>query len=97
MRESTLFETIADRLLVRQGIGLIWQLHLRASASHLDGNWLAAAVLIGLQMRRRGSGRIVPGSLKEVRAADRASARRCSQPLRWVECCLGWLYGEELR
>src|ERR1700730_6457518 len=48
MRESTLFETIAARLLARQGIGLIWQLHLRASASHLSGNWLAAAALIGI-------------------------------------------------
>src|ERR1700738_5143610 len=48
MRESTLFETIAARLLARQGIGVIWQLHLRASASHLRGNWLAAAALIGI-------------------------------------------------
>src|SRR6266478_427596 len=48
MRWATLFETIAARLLARQGIGLIWQLHLRASASHLGGNWLAAAALIGI-------------------------------------------------
>jgi hypothetical protein len=48
MRGSTLFETIAARLLARQGIGLIWQLHLRATASHLSGNWLAAAALIGI-------------------------------------------------
>ena len=44
----TLFETIATRLLARQGMGVIWQLHLRASASHLNGNWLAAAALIGI-------------------------------------------------
>jgi hypothetical protein len=48
MRHPTLFETIATRLLARQGIGVIWQLHLRASASHLDGNWLGAAALIGI-------------------------------------------------
>jgi hypothetical protein len=44
----TLFETIAARLLARRGIRVIWQLHLRASASHLDGNWLSAAALIGI-------------------------------------------------
>jgi hypothetical protein len=48
MRQSTLLETIATRLLARQGIGVIWQLHLRASASHLNGNWLSAAALIGI-------------------------------------------------
>ena len=48
MRQSTLLETIATRLLARQGIGVIWQLHLRASASHLKGNWLSAAALIGI-------------------------------------------------
>jgi hypothetical protein len=48
MRPPNLLETIATRLLARQGIAVIWQLHLRASASHLDGNWLSAAVLIGV-------------------------------------------------
>jgi len=48
MRESTLFETIAARLLARHGLCVIWQLHLRASASHLNGNWLSAASLIGI-------------------------------------------------
>jgi hypothetical protein len=48
MRQSAIFETIADRLLNRQGIRVIWLLHLRASASHLTGNWLAAASLIGI-------------------------------------------------
>jgi hypothetical protein len=48
MRQSTLFETIAMRLLARQGIAVIWQLHLRASASHRNGNWLSAAALIGI-------------------------------------------------
>ena len=48
MRRPTIFETIATRLLDRQGIHVIWQLHLRASASHLDGNWIAATALIGI-------------------------------------------------
>ena len=48
MRQATLFETMATRLLARQGVGVIWQLHLRASASHLNGNWLSAAALIGI-------------------------------------------------
>jgi hypothetical protein len=48
MKQPTLLETIAMRLLARQGIGVIWQLHLRASASHRDGNWLSAAALIGI-------------------------------------------------
>jgi hypothetical protein len=48
MRRPTIFETIASRLLDRQGICVIWQLHLRASASHLDGNWLAAVALIAI-------------------------------------------------
>ena len=46
MRQSTSFEVIAKRLLGRQGIRVIWLLHLKASASHLDGNWLAAAAFI---------------------------------------------------
>ena len=48
MRGSTVFETIAERLLDRQGIHVIWLLHLKASASHLDGNWLSAAAFIGI-------------------------------------------------
>lgn len=48
MTQPTFVETIARRLLARQGIGVIWQLHLRASASHLNGNWLSAAALIGI-------------------------------------------------
>jgi hypothetical protein len=48
MTQPTLVETIASRLLARQGIAVIWQLHLRASASHLDGNWLSATILIGI-------------------------------------------------
>ena len=62
MRQPTIFETIAMRLLDRQGIGVIWQLHLRASASHLDGNWLAAAALIGTAdaAERQWAGRSSP-------------------------------------
>ena len=48
MKQPTIFETIANRLLDRQGVRVIWLLHLRASASHLDGNRLAAAALIGI-------------------------------------------------
>ena len=48
MRQSTIFETVARRLLERQEIQVIWLLHLKASASHLDGNWLAAAAFIGI-------------------------------------------------
>ena len=48
MKQPTIVETIASRLLARQGIAVIWQLHLRASASHLDGNWLSATILIGI-------------------------------------------------
>lgn len=48
MRRPTIFETIATRLLDRQGICVIWQLHLRASVSHLDGTWIAATALIGI-------------------------------------------------
>ena len=48
MKQPTMVETIARRLLARQGIGVIWQLHLRASASHRNGNWLSAAALIGI-------------------------------------------------
>jgi hypothetical protein len=42
------FETVAARMLARKGIGVIWQLHLRASASYRLGNWLAATALVGI-------------------------------------------------
>jgi hypothetical protein len=48
MGQPTIFETLANRLLERQGIKVIWLLYLKASASHLDGNWLAAAAFIGI-------------------------------------------------
>jgi hypothetical protein len=48
MKTPTLFETVATKLLARQGMGVIWQLHLRAAASHLHGNWLAAIALIAI-------------------------------------------------
>jgi hypothetical protein len=48
MRQTTVFEAIANRLLTQQGIQVIWLLHLKASASHLDGNWLAATAFIGI-------------------------------------------------
>lgn len=62
MRQPTFLETIAMRLLARQGIGVIWQLHLRASASHRSGNWLSAAALIGIAdaAERQWAGRAGP-------------------------------------
>jgi hypothetical protein len=62
MIQQTLSETIAMRLLARQGIGVIWQLHLRASAYHRDGNWLSAAALIGIAdaAERQWAGRAGP-------------------------------------
>lgn len=48
MKNSTLFDTIATKLLARQGMAVIWQLHLRAAASHLRGNWLSAIALIAI-------------------------------------------------
>ena len=60
MKPPTLLESIAMRLLARQGIGVIWQLHLRASASHRNGNWLSAAALIGIAdaAERQWAGRL---------------------------------------
>ena len=48
MRQPTIFEMLAHRLLERQGIKVIWLLYLKASASHRYGNWLAAAAFIGI-------------------------------------------------
>jgi len=47
MRPSA-FETVAVRMLVRDGVEVIWQLHLRAAASYGRGNWLSALALIGI-------------------------------------------------
>jgi hypothetical protein len=41
-------ETVAARMLAREGTGIIWKLHLRAAASYRRGNWIAALVLAGL-------------------------------------------------
>ncbi|MBV8888782.1 MAG: hypothetical protein JO267_16030 [Alphaproteobacteria bacterium] len=48
MRPRNLSETVAARLLARHGIGVIWDLHLRAAGFHRAGNWLSAAALIGI-------------------------------------------------
>jgi hypothetical protein len=48
MTRNTISDTVAARLLAREGIGVIWQLHLRAAASHRRGNWLSACALIGV-------------------------------------------------
>jgi hypothetical protein len=60
MKPPTLSETIAMRLLARQGIAVIWLLHLQASASHRSGNWLSAAALIGIAdaAERQWAGRL---------------------------------------
>jgi hypothetical protein len=42
------FEIVAARMLDREGIELIWQLHLRAAASYVCGNWLSALALVGI-------------------------------------------------
>jgi hypothetical protein len=42
------FQTIAAKMLESEGIGVIWQLHLRASVSYSRGNWLAATALVGI-------------------------------------------------
>jgi hypothetical protein len=47
MRPST-FETVAARMLARDGVKVIWQLHLRAAAAYGRGNWLSALALVGI-------------------------------------------------
>jgi len=42
------FDIIASRMLVREGMGVIWQLQLRAAASYTRGNRIAAVALAGL-------------------------------------------------
>jgi hypothetical protein len=42
------FETVAARMLVRDGVEIIWQLHLRAAASDDRGSRLSALALIGI-------------------------------------------------
>ena len=42
------FETIAARMLAREGIEVIWRFHLRAAASHYRGNRLSAPNLVGM-------------------------------------------------
>jgi hypothetical protein len=42
------FETVAARMLARDGVEVIWRLHLRAAASHVRGNWLSALSLVGM-------------------------------------------------
>lgn len=44
----TTFETIAERMLARDGVEVIWQLHVRAAESYDRGNWLSAAALVGI-------------------------------------------------
>jgi hypothetical protein len=35
-------------MLAREGLGIIWKLHLRAAASYRVGNWISALALAGL-------------------------------------------------
>jgi hypothetical protein len=48
MRRWSTFETIAASMLTREGVEVIWQLHLRAAAPYGRGNWLSAAALVGI-------------------------------------------------
>jgi len=48
MRQWNTFETIATRMLAREGVGVIWDLHVRAAASYRRGNWLSAMALVGI-------------------------------------------------
>ena len=47
MRPSA-FETVAGKMLARDGVEVIWQLHLRAATSYRRGNWLSALALVGI-------------------------------------------------
>lgn len=48
VKRPSAFETIAARMLARDGVEIIWRLHLRAAASYVRGNWLAAIALVGM-------------------------------------------------
>ncbi|MBV8892741.1 MAG: hypothetical protein JO266_12365 [Acidobacteria bacterium] len=48
MLNANAFQTIAERMLANEGLGVIWRLHIRASASYRLGNWLAATALVGI-------------------------------------------------
>jgi hypothetical protein len=58
------FETLAARLLSREGIAVIWRLHMRAAAAFRQGNWLSATGLVRIadaaerliRRRKRGAG-----------------------------------------
>ena len=41
-------EIIAARMLSREGVAAIWQLHLNAAAAFRRGNWLSATALVGI-------------------------------------------------
>jgi hypothetical protein len=45
---ASAFETVAARMLAREGVEIIWRLHLRAAASYGRGNWLSALALVGI-------------------------------------------------
>jgi hypothetical protein len=47
MRPKAL-EAVAARMLARDGLDIIGQLHLRAAASYDRGNWLPALALVGI-------------------------------------------------
>ena len=44
----TAFQTVAAKMLARDGVGIVRQLHLRAAASYGRGNWLSALALVGM-------------------------------------------------
>ena len=47
MRPSA-FGIVAARMLARDGLDIIWQLHVRTAASYARGNWLSALALVGI-------------------------------------------------
>jgi hypothetical protein len=56
MRQSTVFETIAKKLLDRQGIQVIWLLHLKASASHTLNRHTSSRRLTQMEQTQAVSG-----------------------------------------
>jgi hypothetical protein len=49
-------ENIARKILVREGVGAIWQLHLAAARAYRDGQKAAATGIIRLPTLRSGGG-----------------------------------------
>ena len=67
MNGPTFTESLAVRLLARDGIAAIWMLHLSAAKAYRDGHKLAAAGIIEIaeaaerEWLRRGETRVLNG------------------------------------